>query len=186
MVRIYYYDNDTTTDPRAPHVLAGHADLTERDLATTGVLYWRVPIAADGRAHLTEIDRISAERGYKNRDQICVAPGRLPEYETKIKSFFDEHLHEDEEIRYILGGSGFFDVRDSQDRWVRVAVEAGDLLVLPAGIYHRFTTDEKNYIEAMRLFKDEPKWTPLSRSIPATDKVPSRAEYLAAIAPASH
>jgi 1,2-dihydroxy-3-keto-5-methylthiopentene dioxygenase len=39
------------------------------------------------------------------------------------------------------------------DEWVRLAMEAGDLVVLPAGIYHRFTLDEANNIKALRLFK---------------------------------
>jgi len=60
-----------------------------------------------------------------------------------LKIFFAEHLHADDEVRLVMDGSGFFDIRDENDKWVRLAVGKGDLITLPAGAYHRFTTDDK-------------------------------------------
>jgi len=91
------------------------------------------------------VEDIAKTRNYANRDEITVSPDAMgAAYDEKIRLFYDEHIHEDEEIRYILKGTGYFDVRDQDDRWVRIRAEPGDLLILPAGIYHRFTVDGEN------------------------------------------
>ena len=80
-----------------------------------------------------------------------------------VRTLCAEHIHYDEEIRFCLEGGGYFDVRDKEDKWIRVHLEEGDMIVLPAGMYHRFTCDSGNYIKAMRLFVGEPVWTPYNR-----------------------
>lgn len=91
------------------------------------------------------VDALASSRSYKNRDVITASPEKMGDtYEAKVNMFFHEHLHEDEEIRYIRDGQGYFDVRSEGDEWVRIQLEKDDLIILPAGIYHRFTTDEKN------------------------------------------
>jgi cupin superfamily acireductone dioxygenase involved in methionine salvage len=44
-------------------------------------------------------------------------------------------------------------IETPSEAWIRLAVSPGDLLVVPAGIYHRFTLDEANNIKALRLFQ---------------------------------
>ena len=70
------------------------------------------------------VNKLAQQRGYRNRDEITVSPEKMGDvYEEKVKMFFHEHLHEDEEIRYIRDGQGFFDVRSKDDQWVRIALE---------------------------------------------------------------
>mmetsp|Transcript_32219 Transcript_32219/g.47406 ORF Transcript_32219/g.47406 Transcript_32219/m.47406 type:complete len:218 (+) Transcript_32219:39-692(+) len=121
-----------------------------------------------------KLSKIRDDRGYSYADVITVHPEKLPDYDNKVKAFFEEHIHDAEEIRYIVGGSGFFDVRDTYDKWIRVHIKKGDLMTLPEGIYHRFTVDENDLIHAMRLFQGVPVWTPFNRPC---DGHPSRQKY---------
>lgn len=124
-MRAYYFD-DITGDQRLAH--DSGKPVNNAVLASIGVRHWHIPVPATGD-HV-QVDKVALERGYKNRDVITITKEGLGDlYEAKLKSFYEEcvgvapyilvltdkshyrHMHEDEEIRYILEGSGFFDVR---------------------------------------------------------------------------
>uniref|UniRef100_A0A0A9WLE1 Acireductone dioxygenase n=2 Tax=Lygus hesperus TaxID=30085 RepID=A0A0A9WLE1_LYGHE len=166
MVKAWYMD-DSSEDQRLEH----HRSPPEFvDLAvlekSTGVEYIKIE-DIENLANNEQLSVLMKKRGYTYEDQITCSKECLPNYEEKIKSFFAEHLHTDEEIRLVLEGSGYFDVRDPADRWIRIQVTPGDLLIIPSGIYHRFTLDTKDFIRAKRFFVGEPVWTPYNR--PADD-----------------
>ncbi|EMD31602.1 hypothetical protein CERSUDRAFT_119637 [Gelatoporia subvermispora B] len=174
-MRAYYFDS-LPGDQRLPH--DSTHPVSEETLKAIGVLYSRIPIDAAGQWE-QKINAIASERAYRNHDIISISKAGLgDEFESKMKMFYEEHMHEDEEIRYILEGSGFFDVRENPtDAWIRIHLDAGDMIVLPSGIYHRFTLDMGNKTRTMRLFKDEPKWKAHARG-DETDVNPYRLEYL--------
>lgn len=173
-IRAWYMDNDEVTDQRAPHRIDDHHDVEVELLARLGVLHWSGITGPED----PKLQKIREERGYNYTDMVFITPEKLPDYENKIKSFYREHIHYDEEIRYCVDGSGFFDVRGFNDEWIRISVETGDMIVLPEGIYHRFTCDESNFIQAMRLFVGEPIWTPYNRDEIDEKKNNSRQKYV--------
>jgi 1,2-dihydroxy-3-keto-5-methylthiopentene dioxygenase len=114
-------DKNNQGDQRLPHDSGRTVDPSY--LSNLGVLYHHFSDEED-------VNKLASDRSYKNRDVITVSPEKMGDiYEEKVKSFFHEHLHEDEEIRYIRDGAGFFDVRSEGDEWVRIYLEKDDLIV---------------------------------------------------------
>ncbi len=131
------------------------AEISEAELARVGVLHERLPLDDYQGA----LDRLKAERGYVAQDIVELRPD-MPNLGAVCDKFKDEHLHRDDEVRFVLAGAGIFDIRAADGRWMRLEVEASDLIVVPADLYHRFFLTERQEIRCVRLFKDAAGWVP--------------------------
>jgi len=143
---------------------------------TSGVEYFKVN--AENLKCANEYWQLRKDRGYDYEDLVELSEKvmKKEDLEAKLKIFYSEHLHDDEEIRLFLEGSGYFDVRDKEDNWIRIHASKGDLLILPAGIYHRFILDKNGFAKVQRLFCGNPVWTAKFR--PEADQEPIRKEYI--------
>ncbi|CAB1330732.1 unnamed protein product, partial [Coregonus sp. 'balchen'] len=118
-----WFMDDSDEDQRMPHKLNPNEPVSLEELEKLGVFYWKTDHA---------LKKIRKDMGYSYSNIITTHKDKLPNYEDKL----------DDEIRYILDGRSYFDVRNRDDRWIRIAMTKGDLITLPAGIYHRFTMTE--------------------------------------------
>ncbi|MCJ1376747.1 1,2-dihydroxy-3-keto-5-methylthiopentene dioxygenase [Loxospora ochrophaea] len=177
-MRVYQYDN-LPGNGRLPHDSGINVSAT--DLVALGVTHsFAVPQTA---AADTLVARLASERTFAHEDEITYAPAVMGQaaYEAAIAETWEEHIHDEDEIRYITRGSGYFDVRKSDDtNWVRMKVVAGDAIVLPKGIYHRFFVDENDDVTMTRLFKSPEHITQDNRSA-ETEALQVRKAYLATL-----
>lgn len=71
----------------------------------------------------------------------------------------------------VMKGTTFFDVRDQDDKWIRIRMTPGDLLILPPGIHHRLTLFEEDpNVVLYRLYQLRPTWTSMNRYPDDTDQ----------------
>lgn len=56
---------------------------------------------------------------FNQQDSVSLDAETTPDFQAKKALFYEEHLHEDAEVRLVVQGIGYFDVRDDWDRWVR-------------------------------------------------------------------
>ena len=129
-------------------------------LARRGILSWSVPAGDEERTRL--IEAVKREHGYVDEDFVELRPD-MPNIDEICAKFDREHYHTEDEVRFVVDGEGIFDVRDEHDRWVRIEVTPGDMIVIPAKTHHRFYLTERRRIRCMRLFANHDGWAPLYR-----------------------
>jgi 1,2-dihydroxy-3-keto-5-methylthiopentene dioxygenase len=110
-------------------------------------------------AYAPPIDELKRRGGYVTADVIDVNAD-TPGLDAMLAKFNIEHTHDEDEVRYILAGSGLFHIHPAQGPVVAIEVEAGDLLRVPRGTRHWFDLCGDRCIRAIRLFQDKSGWTP--------------------------
>jgi 1,2-dihydroxy-3-keto-5-methylthiopentene dioxygenase len=170
----YYKENDDL--PCKAHQYNPNRAVSQEHLDKLGVLTW-TGIETEGFEKNEFLNKIKAVRGYNFEEVLTVSPEKLPNYEANTKKFFLEHLHDNEEIRFIIDGVGYEDVRDFDGHWIRIEIKKGVLIVLPPGMYHRFTLDENLFLKALLLYQTTPDRIQFEKN-PVTDAMECRLEYV--------
>ena len=137
--------------------------LGAEELREFGVLHQRLPV----EARAGEMARIKRERGYVEEDEVALSPD-TPNLDAICAKFDKEHYHTLDEVRFVVDGEGIFDVRNQKDQWVRIEVDKGDLIIIPANTYHRFFLRDSKKIRCVRLFLNNEGWAPLYRDAAVT------------------
>lgn len=151
--------NETLTDARE----------IQARLAAFGIRYERWepahPVADDAAeseiltAYDDEITKLKEEGGYATADVIDLRSD-TPGLEVMLSKFNREHWHDEDEVRFVIKGSGLFHLHPQGGPVMAVEVRAGDLLRVPRGTWHWFDLCAEREIRCIRLFQDPSGWTP--------------------------
>ncbi len=106
--------------------------------------------------YASEISDLKSKQGYVTQD-IVVLSEATPNLGEILGKFSREHHHTDDEVRFVVDGSGVFTIRKG-DHIFNVVVAAGDLIAVPAYTRHWFNLAPQRKIKCIRIFKDPAGW----------------------------
>ncbi|RUS69652.1 hypothetical protein EGW08_022590 [Elysia chlorotica] len=88
--------------------------------------------------------------------EVTLSKGVSEEGDKLVDEYAREHIDIDHEGMMVQEGGGFYDIREQNDRWIRMEVKPGDMLIIPGGAYHRFILDENNHMKGISLSRVPP------------------------------
>ena len=94
--------DDSPDDQRLPHRQSPNKPCALAALRRLGVLSWRMD--ADAWQSDPKLAAVRKVRGYSYSEVIEISKDKLPGYDEKIRMFYEEHIHDDEEVRCCRGG----------------------------------------------------------------------------------
>ncbi|PHS02594.1 MAG: acireductone dioxygenase [Blastopirellula sp.] len=110
-------------------------------------------------AYAPEIDRLKEKGGFVTADIINVTQ-ETPNLEELLAKFDKEHTHDEDEVRFVVKGSGVFHIHPAEGPVFAVLVESGDLINVPKDTLHWFNLCDDKNIRCIRLFEEMSGWTP--------------------------
>lgn len=158
----------------------------ELDSAGTRFSRWRLapPGEPDSLvAYQDQIGELRRSGGYQVVDMVEMAPDDAdPAWGEKARAargkFLEEHLHDEDEVRFFASGRGCFYLHIG-DRVLAVVCEGGDLLAVPRGTRHWFDMGEVPRFTAIRFFQREDGWIGDFTGSSISSRFPSLDELIA-------
>ncbi len=107
----------------------------------------------------SRFEELKRNKGYQTRDMVVIHEG-IPNLAELLAKFDKIHTHSDDEVRYILAGSGYFGFVEPDGGQFLLEVTAGDYINVPANAEHWFEMRGCTRCKAVRYFIDTSGWTP--------------------------
>ncbi|KAH7722964.1 1,2-dihydroxy-3-keto-5-methylthiopentene dioxygenase 2 [Aphelenchoides avenae] len=143
-----------TGDRRMPHHVFPPKMLSQDQLQVmAGVVHYKVDLD-DMVAMKKRLSRVKNERKVASNDVMTIDES-LMDLETKLDLMYEPVEKTEETVCMVLEGAMYYDVEYEDDKWIRIHMERGDLIVIPKGRYYRCTTTPKNFVKLQRFVKRE-------------------------------
>jgi 1,2-dihydroxy-3-keto-5-methylthiopentene dioxygenase len=173
-------------DPGAVLLRTEDVEKIGAELADAEVRFDRWPAAPGAEqdpliAYREQVDALCQAGGYRLVDLATIAPDDAdPQWPAKAQAararFLEEHVHDEDEVRFFVSGRGCFYLHVS-GRVLAVICGPGDMLAVPAGTRHWFDMGAQPCFTAIRFFQREDGWiadftgSALARGFPSLEQL---------------